>query len=104
MTANDEHLWQLHMRWARGETLTVEEQTQLEAWRATQEQAELASLNVHSASDTVADSQAQIDALVNRVAMTTLTLKQLSTENETLRNENARLRQQLLQRTRLQPA
>jgi hypothetical protein len=104
MTANDKHLWQLHMRWARGETLSVEEQTQLEAWRATQEQAELASLNVHSTPDTVAGLQAQIDTLLTRVAMTTLTLKELSAENETLRSENARLRQQLLQQATLQPA
>jgi hypothetical protein len=104
MTANDEQIWQLHLRWARGETLAVEEQAQLDAWYARQDHAELAALHVHATQDTLAEVQAQIDELLTKLAITTNALKQLGAENATLRQENAALRRQVLQQAKFQPA
>lgn len=104
MTIENEDMWQLHIRYAQGETLTAEEQSRLERWYAEQDQTEQAMIKLPSAADSTATFKVQVDELLARIAATTLRIRQLTEENEALRREIASLRRQLTQHLTLQPA
>ncbi len=92
---NDEEALQLHDRFARGESLTVDESARLEAWYATQDAAEARDLG--SAGTETVDLSARIHASLQQVAETTRQIRRTLTENDSLRREIANLRQELAQ-------
>ncbi len=100
---SDELGKQLHDRATRGHALTAEEQAQLEVWYAAQDRAERAVLRVPKPDITVS-LQAQIDAVLVRLAATTQRIQELTEENKALRREIAVLRRQGVRQTVLQPA
>jgi hypothetical protein len=89
---------QLHDKATRGASLTGEEQAQLEAWYAEQDQAESEGLGLTHVSPRLAPLQAQVE--------TTLTqrIQELTAQNETLRREIAALQHQLIHASTRQPA
>ncbi len=94
----------LHERFSRGETLSVEEQKQLENWYARQDTAESKMLRLTTSEKTVATLQAQVDAALTQLLTVTKRIQEVASENETLRHEIAGLRRQLMQRLGAQPA
>jgi hypothetical protein len=57
---SDELGEQLHDRATRGETLSVEEQRQLDRWYTAQDHAEMAMLNLDAAAETVTSLQSSL--------------------------------------------
>ncbi len=77
-------VWQLHLRNAKGESLTNEEQAQLASWYAKHEQQERAILQPVLDAKPVNPLQTQIDAVLTQIAATTLQIQKLySNQNET---------------------
>ena len=68
---SDEVGRKLHDRASRGETLSAEEQAQLEKWYALQDQAEAEVLGLTGLTDTVAALQAQIESALAQLAAVT---------------------------------
>ena len=101
---NDGDLWQLHVRKASGETLTVEESQQLQAWYELQDQAEIAQLKLDAPTDSMNDLNTQIHEMLGHIAVVTKNIRQLTDANETLRQEILVLRLRLAQQLSLQPA
>jgi len=95
---------QLHARAVRGETLSSEEQAQLEGWYAAQDRAETARLSSNTSAKTVESLQAEIDSALAQLADTIKRIQEISAENAALRRENTALLRQLAQRSILQPA
>jgi hypothetical protein len=95
---------QLHDRATRGEALLPQEQAQLKAWYAAQDQAEMAKLDLTAAGKTAATLQAQVDSTLAQLTVVTRQIQETSAENQALRRENAALRHQLAQRVLFQPA
>lgn len=104
MDANNRAIWELHVRFATGETLTVEEQAALECWYEEQDQAEASEHNYIQHTIDNATLQNQVDILLEKVATTTETIRRLNMENEVLRREVAELRQKLAQQAALELA
>jgi len=94
----------LHDRSSRGETLSAEEQQQLENWYASQDTAESKMLGFTASEKTVTSLQAQVDAALTQLMTVTKRIQEVASENETLRREIASLRRQLMQRLGAQPA
>ncbi|MEZ4660378.1 MAG: hypothetical protein R2911_22705 [Caldilineaceae bacterium] len=94
-------LWQLHLRKAKGELLTDVEQQQLAAWYARQEQAERDSLRFGSNQEQGELLQSQIDIMLEQIATATAQIQKLTDENKQLRREIMRLERQLAQHTTL---
>ena len=86
---------QLHDKATRGETLFDEEQAQLESWYALQDNVENDILRVTGDEKTLVTVQAQIDAGLTQLKITTKRIQEIASENKTLRQENAVLRRQL---------
>jgi len=97
---------QLHARAVRGETLSSEEQAQLEDWYAAQDRAEAARLNANATAKAKAmeeSLQAEINSALTQLADTIKRIQEISAENAALRRENAALLRQFAQRSMLQP-
>jgi hypothetical protein len=94
---------QLHARAVRGETLSSEEQAQLEDWYAAQDRAEANRLNSNISAKTVELLQAEIDSALAQLADTIKRIQEVYAENTALRRENAALLRQLAERSMLQP-
>ena len=103
MTSSEEQLWQYHLRAALGETLRAEEQAELDAWYAGHDQAEMALLDLNTASASSTQWKAQVDTLLAQITTVTFTIKRLSEENNQLRQEIATLKRQLAQQKVFQP-
>ena len=104
MTSSEEQLWQYHLRAALGETLSAEEQAELDAWYAVRDQAEMALLNTNIVPASSDHLKAQIDALLAQMSAATFHIKRLSEENNQLRQEIMVLKRQLAQQKTWQPA
>jgi hypothetical protein len=91
----DELRMQLHDRYTRGETLTAEEQAQLEAWYREQDAAEAQQLNQAGMTSGVLELHTQVETALAHLASTIQRVQQITTQNEGLRQENLTLRQQL---------
>jgi peptidoglycan hydrolase CwlO-like protein len=91
---------QLHDKSTRGETLSAEEQFQLEKWYASQDDAESHTLSLSTVSENnVATIQAQVDAALAQLTTVTTRIQEIASENETLRQEIHVLRHQLAHQT-----
>ena len=101
MIPNDQTMWQLHVRFAGGETLTADEQRQLEAWYEEQDRIESAEIVTSGQTSSVVALQTQVDDLLAKIEQATEHIRRLNAENERLRREVAELRQQLAQRAAL---
>lgn len=101
--SEQEQLWQLHLRKAKGESLTSHEQEQLTRWYAQQEQKEWSMLQSASSLDRLSPLQRQIDTMLAQIAAATTQIQQLTAENQQLRQEIRRLEVRLAQQTALQP-
>lgn len=86
---------QLHDRATRGETLSAEEQTQLENWYAREDNAENRALGSAVADKTLTTLQAQVDAALAQLMTVVKRIQEVASENESLRREIAALRRQL---------
>ena len=89
---NEENALDLHDRAARGESLTAEESSQLEAWYSAQdviEARELAEVDVGSL-----DISERIHEALEQVADVTRQIQKTMADNASLRREIASLRQE----------
>ena len=103
MATPDDRLWKLHLRKVLGELLTSNEQVELDAWYAEQDQAEAMALDLSSELDDSNPLKRQVDAILERIVTTSQSIQSIAAENETLRRETMALRHQLAQRRVLQP-
>jgi len=94
----------LHLRKVLGELLTSNEQVELDAWYAEQDQAEATALGLSSEMEDLSPLKQQVDAILKRIVTTSQSIQTMAIENEALRRENMVLRQQLAQRRVLQSA
>jgi hypothetical protein len=94
---SDEFGKQLHDRATRGETLSLEEQAQLEEWYAAQDRAEAADLGLTVSAETITVLQAQVASALEQLAVVVQRIQEITKENQALRHEISRLRQQLAQ-------
>jgi hypothetical protein len=96
---SDEISLKLHHRAMVGESLTPEEQAQLEAWYAAKDQVEAAMfIPTHPSLPNPATLQAQIDQTLTQLATSIQQIQQITQENAKLRQENTNLKQQLATR------
>jgi peptidoglycan hydrolase CwlO-like protein len=95
---------QLHDKATRGASLTGEEQAQLEAWYAEQDQAESEGLGLTHVSPRLAPLQAQVETTLTQLVTVTQRIQELTAQNETLRREIAALQHQLIHASTRQPA
>ena len=86
----------LHDRATRGEVLTIEEQSQLDDWYALQDAQEIKSLQTYDTSSDTVHLRTQIATALERLASTTQQIQDITVENDTIRDEIAVLRQQLI--------
>lgn len=91
----DERAKQLHDKVTRGVTLSAEEQAQLDAWYAEQDQREHLVLSAASSSQRLATLQTQIEMALAQLLSTTQRIQDLTVHNETLRREVAVLQHRL---------
>ena len=101
---SDDTARKLHDRSSRGETLSTEEQKQLQDWYATQDTFESDLLGLTTSENRVTSLQSQVDAALTQLMTVTKRIQEVASENETLRREIAALRHQLRQRLGAQPA
>ncbi len=92
---SDKRGQQLHNKASRGEMLTKEEEHFLEEWYLLQDRAETASLGITEEEISPSGLQAQIEAILVELVNITKRIREISLENDTLRNENIVLRNQL---------
>lgn len=102
--SSDEKAKELHDRATRGESLTPEEQTQLNAWYDNQDQAEFQRLGLTGAAADNAVLHDQIKVALEQLATATAQIQKLVAENDALRRENLTLRRQLSEQPLLQHA
>jgi peptidoglycan hydrolase CwlO-like protein len=100
---SDELGKQLHDRATRGETLSVEEQRQLDMWYTAQDYAEMAMLNLDTATKNVTSLQTQVDSVLIQLGIVTKRIQEIAEENESLRKEVAIFRRKLAQQMVIQP-
>ena len=86
---SDELGKQLHDRATRGETLSAEEQRQLDIWYTAQDYAEMAMLTLDTATKTVTSLQTQVDSVLIQLGIVTKQIQEIAEENEVLRKEVA---------------
>ena len=90
---------QLHDRFTRGQTLSVAERAQLQAWYTQNDQEDLAQAGLPETT-TESVSQTQVDTVLAQIAAATRRIRKLEKQNEVLRQENAALQNDWLsQRT-----
>jgi len=94
----------LHDRATRGELLSVEEQSSLKNWYAFQDNAESDALGLTEDEKALTTLQAQVEAALTQLTIVTRRIQEVASENEALRRETARLRQQLAYRPAIQLA
>jgi len=100
----DELAKQLHDKATRGLTLSAEEQTQLEAWYAEQDQQERAVLGPTGSSQRLATLHTQVETALAQLLNVTQRIQELTVHNETLRREIAVLQRQLPLASTREPA
>lgn len=103
VTGEDQTGQRLHDRATRGHTLTRDEDAQLDAWYASQDAAEAATLRIESAPADLHDLQAAVEHTISRIVATSGQVQELEAQNSSLRAEIADL-QQRLRRRRSTPA
>ena len=86
----------LHDRSTRGETLSAEEQLQLERWYEAQDKLESQLLALTPDKKAVANLQSQIEGALTQLISLTNRIQQVASENELLRQEINSLRHQLV--------
>lgn len=101
---SDELGKQLHDRATRGESLSEEEQRQLDMWYAAQDRAEMEALDLTAATEAVESLQVQVDSVLTQLGTVTTRIQGLAKENQVLRKEIAMFRCQLAQETVTQRA
>ena len=89
----------LHDRATRGEKLTPEEESQLEAWYAAHDAAESRELAKLAVDDQDASLETQIRATLTQIVRVTQQIQDNLAENATLRKEIASLRLQLAEQS-----
>jgi len=89
----------LHDRATRGEKLTPEEQSRLEAWYTAHDGAEARDLNSPAVEHQDASLEAQIRATLAQIMRVTQQIQDSISENATLRKEIASLRLQLAEQS-----
>jgi uncharacterized protein YceH (UPF0502 family) len=94
----------LHDRATHGESLTAEEQVQLDQWYARQDGEDAATLTRNPSAQSIHGLQAQVDAAVAQLLEVSQRIKTQAAENEKLRREVAELQRQLAQKPTTQPA
>ncbi len=100
----DELAKQLHDKATRGLALSAEEQAQLEAWYAEQDQQEHAVLGPTGSSQRLATLHTQVEAALAQLLTVTHRIQELTIHNETLRREIAVLQRQLPLASTREPA
>jgi hypothetical protein len=100
----DDRLQQLHDKATRGMTLSAEEQAQLAAWYAEQDQRESTLLEPPGSSQHRAALHAQVESALAQLPTVTQRIQELTAHNETVRREIAILQRQLTRTTVHQPA
>jgi hypothetical protein len=90
---------ELHDRSTRGESLSPEEQAQLESWYALQDE-----IGATAAEKTKATMQAQIETTLKQLMVVTRRIQEVASENEALRQEIISLRRQLANLSSVQQA
>ena len=101
---SDDFAKQLHDRATRGESLSAEEQSQLENWYALQDNAESNVFSLTAAEKTPATLQAQVDVALTQLITVIKRIQEIASGNDALRREIAALRRQLAHLSTLQPA
>ncbi len=86
---------ELHDRASKGEKLKKEEILLLEEWYAEQDRIEAASLGLIEDAKTPSGLQVQIEANLSELIEITKRIQKVISENNSLRNENIALRNQL---------
>jgi type VI protein secretion system component Hcp len=86
---------ELHDRATRGEILTTEEQSQLQAWYHQQDQTEFQHLGLTSSVTNDSVLHDQISVAIEQLTAATAQIQKLAAENETLHRETLALRRQL---------
>ncbi|MEA3308041.1 MAG: hypothetical protein U9Q70_00835 [Chloroflexota bacterium] len=95
---------QLHDRYTRGELLSAEEQASLKNWYALQDNAESDALGLMEDGKALTTLQTQTEAALTQLTIVTQRIQEVASENEALRRETVRLRQQLAYRPAIQMA
>ncbi len=95
---------QLHDRATRGELLSTEEQSLLKNWYALQDNAESAALGLTEDEKALTTLQTQVEAALTQLTIVTRRIQEVASENEALRRETVRLRQQLTYQPAMQLA
>lgn len=93
---------QLHNRATRGESLSEEEQAQLDAWYDKQDRKETMVLRRDTPAENQGSLQADIDSVLYRIGHTAKQIQDISQQNEVLREEIMRFRRQLAQQATVQ--
>ena len=104
MATYDDRLWRLHLRRSLGEALTADEQSDLDAWYEGHDQAEALALGLSFEVNELSSLKQQVDAILERIVATSLSIQTMANENEVLRHENMALHYQVAQNRMLQPA
>lgn len=86
---------QLHDRDTRGELLSAEEQSSLKNWYDLQDNAESDALGLTEDEKALTILQTQVEAALTQLTIVTRRIQEVASENEALRRETIRLRQQL---------
>lgn len=94
---------QLHGRATRGESLSSEEQAQLNEWYAEQDRAEAETLGVTEETEMITTLQFQIDSALEQLNTQTQQIRKISEKNEALRREIAALRRRVIEEASPQP-
>ena len=95
---------QLHDKASRGLKLSTEEQAQLEAWYADQDEKESALLGPTTSSQRLTALHAQIETTLAQLQTVTQRIQELTNQNEAVRREVTVLQHQLADTQARQPA
>lgn len=91
---------ELHQKRFKGEQLTKQEEVQLKAWYAKEDEAEARLLQVTIPDKSIVEQlRQQINDVLNQLAQVTQNIQQIATENAKIRKENAQLFQLLNKKT-----
>jgi septal ring factor EnvC (AmiA/AmiB activator) len=87
----------LHNKAVQGVDLLPEEQVQLQEWYEDLDREEMKLLKLNSGTPQSSSLQSQVDKTVAQFSVVSKRIQELASENDTLRKENALLRQKLAQ-------